>query len=75
MAPLPLRFRHLILQFGHRIKTYVPKNKNKIKVIPHQGKWFLNKDILTAWPHLPRETALFFCVLCRKGDLPSSNLA
>ena len=72
--PLSLRFRHLILQFGHRIKTYVPKNKNKIKVIPYQGKWFLSKDILTAWPHLPWKRALFCCVLCGRGDFASSTL-
>ena len=29
--PLSLRFRHLVLQFGRKNKTYVPKNKNKIK--------------------------------------------
>ena len=29
--PLPLRFRHLILQFGRKNKTYVPKNKKQNK--------------------------------------------
>ena len=28
---LPLRLRHLILLFGRKINTYVPKNKNKNK--------------------------------------------
>ena len=45
---------------------------NKMKVIPHRSKQFLNKDILTAGAHLQWKTALFFCILCRRGDLPSS---
>ena len=34
----------------------------------------LSKDILTAWTRLPWKKLLFFCVLCRRGDLPSSKL-
>ena len=33
---LPLRFRHLIFQFGCKNKMCIQKNKTKIKVIPHQ---------------------------------------
>ena len=39
--PLLLPFRHLILHFGRKNNTYVTKNKNKIKVIPHQYKMTL----------------------------------
>ena len=58
---LPLRLRHLIFQFGRKIKTYVPKNKNKIKVIPHQYKMTLKT--MTICLHrtvLTRESTLFF---------------
>ena len=41
-SPLPLRLRHLILLFDRMNNTYVTKNENKIKVIPHQYKRFLN---------------------------------
>ena len=46
----------------------------KIKVIPHQGKRLLNKDNLTAWAHWQCKTALFFGVLCDRGDSPSSKV-
>ena len=75
---LPLRLRHLILQFGRKNKTYVLKNKNKIKkqnkVIPYQCKRLLSKDILTAWAHWQWKTALFFGVLFARGGFTSSTL-
>ena len=58
---LPLRLRHLIFQFGRKIKTYVPKNKIKIKVIPHQYKMTLKT--MTICLHrtvLTRKNTLFF---------------
>ena len=67
---LPLRLRHLIFQFGRKIKTYVPKNKNKIKVIPHQYKMTLKT--MTIRLHrtvLTRKNTLFFCILFARGDL------
>ena len=47
---------------------------NKIKVIPHQCKRFLSKDIPSAWVLLSREKPLFFGVLFGRGDLHSSKL-
>ena len=44
------------------------------KVIPHQYKSILKT--LTNCLHRPllsRENALFFCILCRRGGLPSSE--
>ena len=46
---------------------------NKIKFIPYQCKRFLSKDILSVWARLTVKKPLFFGVLCRRGDLPSSN--
>ena len=45
-----------------------------MKFIPYQYKRLLIKDILSARAPLPRENALFFRVLCSRGDLPSSAL-
>ena len=54
-------FRHLILQFGRKNNMYVPKNKkNKIKVIPYQGKLFLNRDISSTCPPSNSEKAIIF---------------
>ena len=77
-APLPLRFRHLILQFGRKNKTYVPKNKNKIKtkikVIPHQCNITLKLKIFRLQAPLgSAKQRYFFCVLCGRGGLPSSR--
>ena len=46
---------------------------NEIKFIPHLCKNPLSKDILTAWAPWQWKTTLFFWVLCRRGDLPSST--
>ena len=53
-------------------KNEINLKLNKIKLIPHQGKRLLNKDISSACPHLTLFSVLFFSVLCRRGDLPSS---
>ena len=47
---------------------------NKIKFILHQCKCLLSKDILSVWALLTVKNTLFFCVLCGRGDLPSSKV-
>ena len=47
---------------------------NEIKLIPHQYKRLLNKDKLSARPPLTTKNTLFFCILCARGDLPSSDM-
>ena len=56
-----------------RITCMFQKIKTKIKVIPYQGKRFLNKDILSACPHLTVFSMLFFSVLFGKGGFTSST--
>ena len=46
---------------------------NEIKFISYRSKRFLSKDILSVWALLSTKKPLFFCVLCGRGDLPSSN--
>ena len=45
----------------------------KIKVIPHQGKRVLNKDILSTGAPWQWKTVIFFGVLFGKGDFTSST--
>ena len=47
---------------------------NEIPAQPQLCNFPLSNDKLSARPPLTEESTLFFCILCGRGDLPSSTM-
>ena len=66
-APLPLRLRHLIFQFGRMVNAYVLKNKNKNKKLFRTNiKLFLNYSqtaCIGRFKHVKTRYFFAFCLL------------